>query len=337
MSDRLAAEAEFARAYVELDVSGIVKQPITNFLTQKEYRGIVVANTAHTDPTKVSLLPNAVVGVTLPAQGNMTAVAYKVALNTFSNADYWDRIYDDQRSELTQKIRKVHPTGFVVVEFMTHVPVDIQNAPPIDPKVTKANKQFVTWTFSSDCRIRPCSSGTTPSSPSSRGNTITPSRWQPGTVRRCKSLRPSPRSHARPTLPRSRSTIFSALAGLSRARQRRSASVREWKTERGSTRSAVSAGPSLAAERLRPWRRRPRAICRGWCRAGRICVRSWHLARTLAPNATQWRGSGSRTGRRAAGYWVALARAGLHVARVDRAGRAEPWQPRFNSDLFCAG
>ncbi len=39
----------------------------------------------------------------------------------------------------------------------------------------------------------------------------------------------------------------------------------------------------------------------------------------------------------ATGYWVALARAGLHVARVDRAGHAEPWQPRFNSDLVCAG
>jgi hypothetical protein len=139
---------EFSHAYVDLDVSGIVKQPISAFLTQKEYRDIVVANTAHTDPTKVSLLPNALVGVTLPAQGALNAGAYKLALNTFTNADFWDRIYEPLRRKLTEKIRKVYPTGFVVVEFMTHVPVDIQNAPPADTTVTKANRQFVTWSFS---------------------------------------------------------------------------------------------------------------------------------------------------------------------------------------------
>ncbi len=105
-------------------------------------------NTTHTDPTKVSLLPDALVGVTLPAQGAMNAGAYKIALDTFTNADFWDLINEPLRRKLTENIRKLHPTGFVVVEFMTHVPVDIQNAPPVDTKVTKANKQFVTWTFS---------------------------------------------------------------------------------------------------------------------------------------------------------------------------------------------
>lgn len=140
--------AEFAHAYIELDVTGISKQPISAFLTQKQYQDVVVTKTTHTDPTKISLLPNALVGVALPAQGGLNAAAYKVALNTFTNANYWDKINEDLRRQLTKNIRKVHPTGFVVIEFLTHLPVDIMNAPPGDVKVTKANKQFVTWTFS---------------------------------------------------------------------------------------------------------------------------------------------------------------------------------------------
>jgi hypothetical protein len=140
--------AEFAHAYVEVDVGHLQKKPITDFLTQAEYRAIVIANTLHKNPALITLLPDALVGVALPLQGAMNAAAYKIALNNFTNAGFWNLINAPLRRKLTQNIRKVHPVGFVVVEFLTHLPVDIQNAPPLDTKVTKANHQFVTWTFS---------------------------------------------------------------------------------------------------------------------------------------------------------------------------------------------
>ncbi|MDQ2642320.1 MAG: hypothetical protein M3020_00790 [Myxococcota bacterium] len=143
----LQIQKEFERAYVELDVSGIDTFPISNFLTQAEYQAIVAAKTAH-PAASVSLLPNALVGVPLPAQGNQTAAQYRQALKAFTEGNYWDRIVYDLRKKLTQNIRPLYPVGFIIAEFLTHVPVNIQTAPPANTSVTPAHTNYVTWTFS---------------------------------------------------------------------------------------------------------------------------------------------------------------------------------------------
>jgi hypothetical protein len=143
----LQIQKEFERAYIELDVSNIDTFPISNFLTLAEYQAIVAAKTAHA-AASVSLLPNALVGVALPAQGNQTAAQYRSLLKTFTEANYWNRIVYDLRKKLTQNIRPLYPVGFIIAEFMTHVPVNIQTAPPGNTTVTPANTSYVTWTFS---------------------------------------------------------------------------------------------------------------------------------------------------------------------------------------------
>ena len=138
---------EFQKAFVDLDISNIDVQPITAFLSDAEYKAIVAANTAHAAPT-VSLDPGFVVGVPLPAQGAQNAATYTAALRTFTSDNYFDPINADLRRKLSQNVRKKHATGFVVAEFLTHKPVDVQTAPPGNTTVSKANKGVVIWAFS---------------------------------------------------------------------------------------------------------------------------------------------------------------------------------------------
>lgn len=136
-------KAEFAHANVDIDVSSIAVRPITDFLSLADYRAVVTANTVHTNPTLIILNADAMVGVVLPAQGNKNAADYKTLLTQFTQGDYWNRIFSPLRRKLTEKIRKVYPTGFVIVEFLGHVPVNVQKAPPGDTSIAFAN--YITW------------------------------------------------------------------------------------------------------------------------------------------------------------------------------------------------
>jgi len=139
--------AEFAKAYVDLDVSTIDTQPIATYLSDAEYKTIVANNTVHAKPA-VTLNADYLVGVALPAQGALNAAAYTTAIKTFTNANYLNLVYDDLRRQLSQNVRKKYPTGFVVMEFLTHKPIDIQTAPPANTTVTPANHNVVFWAFS---------------------------------------------------------------------------------------------------------------------------------------------------------------------------------------------
>ncbi|MEM9457199.1 MAG: hypothetical protein AAGF11_23680 [Myxococcota bacterium] len=138
---------EFAKAYLDLDVANITTYTISNVISTKEYKEIVADNTDH-KKGKVKLLNDSLVGVKLPKQGSLTASKYKTALRQFTNANYWNKIYKDLRKKLSENIRKKHPTGFIVVDFMTHKPVNIKTAPPGNNTVTAAHTGYITWTFS---------------------------------------------------------------------------------------------------------------------------------------------------------------------------------------------
>ncbi|MCA8959049.1 MAG: OmpA family protein [Planctomycetes bacterium] len=138
---------EYDKAHVEVDTGSIAVKPITDFLKESEYKEIVADNTSH-KKKDVKLDPSSLVGVKLPKQGSMKASDYRAALRSFTNDNYWDKIYKDLRKKLSENIRKEHPTGFIVVDFLTHHPVNIQTHPPGNTTVSAANTNYVTWTFS---------------------------------------------------------------------------------------------------------------------------------------------------------------------------------------------
>ncbi|MCP3869538.1 MAG: hypothetical protein GY703_15860 [Gammaproteobacteria bacterium] len=140
-------ETEFAKSYLNLDTGVRTAKGITQVLQSSEYKTIVADNTSH-KKRKIKLLPDTLVGVDLPSQGSMNAAQYKVALKNFVNDNYWNKIYKDLRKKLSENLRKEYPTGFVVVNFLTHKPVNIMNAPPGNKTVSPANSNFVTWSFS---------------------------------------------------------------------------------------------------------------------------------------------------------------------------------------------
>ncbi len=148
---------EFGKAYVDIDVKNIAVKKISDAITEAEYRAIVTANTVHKDATKVHLYDDSFVGVDLPAQGTMNAAVYKAKLRDFVYENYWDKVYDPLRKKLSEKLRPDFPAGFIIVDFMTHKPVNIVNDPspksatdptPKDPTVTDKNKNFITWSSS---------------------------------------------------------------------------------------------------------------------------------------------------------------------------------------------
>lgn len=140
-------ETEFAKAYVKLDTAGMATKTISNVISEAAYKKLVAKNTSHKEKD-VRLLANSFVGVDLPAQGNMAAGAYRTALRTFVHDDYWSKIIYPLRTMVSESIRKDLPSGYVVVNFMTHVPVNIRTAPPGNNTVTPANTSFITWSSS---------------------------------------------------------------------------------------------------------------------------------------------------------------------------------------------
>ena len=140
-------KAEFASAYLDVDVSSIISKKITEVISEKDYKKIVAKNTSHKE-SDVKLLDNSMIGVKLPKQGSMTAGQYKTALNTFCVTDYWRKIRDDLSAKISEKVRKSHPIGFIVIDFLSHAPIDIQSAPPGNTTVSPAHRGYINWTGS---------------------------------------------------------------------------------------------------------------------------------------------------------------------------------------------
>ena len=127
-----------------MDTKGILTKKIGQVLTEKQYKDIVTANTAHTDPSKIGYYADYLVGVKLPKQGNLDADDYKAGLENF--CDYNQTFQERLGEQISDNVRKEHATGFIVVSFLLHRPVNIMNDPAHgDRKVTKANTGFVTW------------------------------------------------------------------------------------------------------------------------------------------------------------------------------------------------
>lgn len=136
---------EFRKAWLEVDMAHMVTKKFTDVMPADDYRKIVAKNTKH-KKGDISLLENAYVGVKLPKQGKMNAADYKDALKTFTYTDYWNLTIYPLRERLSEILRKDFPVGFVIVEFMTHIPVNVQKAPPGDTAVVNAG--YITWASS---------------------------------------------------------------------------------------------------------------------------------------------------------------------------------------------
>jgi len=137
---------EFEKAFNDVDTKGLVTKPIGQVLTEKQYKDLVVANTSHTDPAKIGYYADWLVGVELPAQGNLDADDYKTALKTFTHTDFNSPLQEPLGAQISENVRKEHPSGFVIVSFLLHKPVNIKNDPANgDNTVTNDNKGFVTW------------------------------------------------------------------------------------------------------------------------------------------------------------------------------------------------
>ena len=141
-------KAEYAHSYIDLDTGGIAVKKIDDpgVLTAAQYKAIVTANTAHKNPAKIRLRQDAMCGVDLPSQGSLSASDYKIKLRAFVSDNYWDLIYDDLAARVADNIRKDLPVGFIVVAFLSHIPVDIKSG-FLFIHWTE-DKNFVTWTTS---------------------------------------------------------------------------------------------------------------------------------------------------------------------------------------------
>lgn len=137
--------AEFQHAWLKMDTSTMVTKKIGDVLTEGQYKKMVADKTDH-KKSDVSLLDDALVGVKLPKQGRLNASDYQDALKSFTDDNYWDKIVYAMQEQLSQNIRKEHPTGFIVAEFLTHRPIKLQKAPPGDKTVL--DPAYVTWSFS---------------------------------------------------------------------------------------------------------------------------------------------------------------------------------------------
>ncbi len=146
--DKIAVE--FGKAFLEIDTSSIASKKMKDVITQAEYETVIKANTTHT--AGIKLEDDSLVGVALPVQvppaplPAMNAAAYEAALRTYVYDNYWKRIVYPLRDLVGKNIRKDYPIGWVIVNFLTHKPVNIQKNPPADVTVAKAS--FITWSSS---------------------------------------------------------------------------------------------------------------------------------------------------------------------------------------------
>lgn len=137
--------AEFEPAYNDVKAAPVSKN-ISDVLSAAVYKDIVAANTVHTDKTKISLLADSLVGVTLPTQGNLNAADFKRKVKRYVHDDFNSRIRGRLREELSKSIRADHPGGFIIVEFLVHRPINVETDPGNNNHaVTAANTGFVTW------------------------------------------------------------------------------------------------------------------------------------------------------------------------------------------------
>ena len=137
---------EFKKSFLDLNVAGIENKRISEVLTLKQFQDVVVAKTSHKDPSKIRLKDDALYGLDLPLQGNENADDFKLTLKSLTHTNFNSKIQTPLGRVLSDNLRKVHPTGFIVCNFLLHKPVNIMNDPKKNNKsVTTGNTNFITW------------------------------------------------------------------------------------------------------------------------------------------------------------------------------------------------
>jgi hypothetical protein len=128
-SEWAKVSTEFEKAHMDFDTASLAERTITAVLPEADYKDVVAKNTSHKDKSKISLLADSLVGVTLPVQTTQKAGDYAKLVAKFVNTDYWDKISTDLRRKLSHALRPTWPSGFVQCDFLTHKPIDIMKDP----------------------------------------------------------------------------------------------------------------------------------------------------------------------------------------------------------------
>lgn len=130
---------EYTPAWLDIDTYNITKKKITDVLTEAQYRKIVKQNTKHKTADKVHLKEEYLGGVKVPEQTTEECNAYAALVNTYFTDKFLVPISFDLGDQLSETIRKEHPWGFIVVDFLLHKPITIKQNPPEDNTVVATN------------------------------------------------------------------------------------------------------------------------------------------------------------------------------------------------------
>ena len=139
-------KAEFARAHLELDVSGIPHKDITAVMTSEDYTKAIGACSGPGEPSMLqpgmSLHKDAYYGMPVPAQGNFDGAIYKKILMGYcSPGGFFDRTRDFVAEMLSRKLRPEFPSGIIIATINQHEKADIK----VDP--AKGNQRVLIPNF----------------------------------------------------------------------------------------------------------------------------------------------------------------------------------------------
>jgi hypothetical protein len=122
--DWASLQDEFAKAGIVLDVDGRQKKKISDVISADEYRDLVVAHTQFSDGAAVTFDDGCVMGVPLPGQDTLSPGAYQSHLSEYIE-EFWNRLKTPLSQLLCKKLRAEHASGFIILDFLPHRPVNI--------------------------------------------------------------------------------------------------------------------------------------------------------------------------------------------------------------------
>jgi len=85
-------------------------------------------------------------GMDLPTQDGLSAADYKAKLKRLVYPDYWKRINRALAEQIANNIRTTIPSGFIIVNFLSHLPIDIKSGFLFIHWVS--DKNYITWAAS---------------------------------------------------------------------------------------------------------------------------------------------------------------------------------------------
>ena len=139
-------QAEYAKAFHDIKIDAIQTKMIGEVITQEEYRDAACQARTSLVRGNITLHPDTVYGLDLPAQGTSPPDKYRSSLSTKAKDEFWDDVSRELRKTISKNVRKSHPNGFIAVDFLSHKPVTIYDTaalPADQPTVSSATRPTV--------------------------------------------------------------------------------------------------------------------------------------------------------------------------------------------------